>query len=480
MWNNCCCSKSPECEDPNDWCEGNRKVKGRFGVAFVAETPCCCPEPIGWQVEFCDTPSKVEQRCMEMIQWANRPPLPRCDPCPPLEVVSPCFPPKCNPCCPNTNPCSPCGPCGPCGPCLPCNPCGPPCMFESRPRRKCSCCPASSKKKCSCSKSNSNRKRCACQENEEFCDCCPRKRDGRRRRENGSPNRPRNKSKGNVYDDEIPVKESRQRSKSKDQALSIVSSTGAKESSDNKRKKCNCAKKLELCREFLTAIVKNYKSIMQSREETQQNRHHDDSFDSDCRCEDKMKNVYEKLKQFYKNFDYDNEEEESHQESSRNTSKGSSIEKFHQTSDVYRLDCINLGVQTLNTENKYCQSQRSNYEKSAGEMYKIEEESFDFDPTPFCLTELNKTADYCDLKRFKSRDLINKMSPPDQSWDSQAWRRTQTLASVCIENCPDEVFRRLVRVRSMIFRLIEVIQRFLNTVFGMLPAREGEGSSVLS
>ncbi|KAK9685665.1 hypothetical protein QE152_g37864 [Popillia japonica] len=108
MWNCCCESKDQNQEDDccPDWCE-SRRVKGQFGLAFVAETPCCCPEPIGWQVEFCDTPSKVEQRCREMVQWANCPPLPRCEPCPPVEVCSPCFPPRCNPCCPLTNPCPP-------------------------------------------------------------------------------------------------------------------------------------------------------------------------------------------------------------------------------------------------------------------------------------------------------------------------------------------------------------------------------------
>lgn len=106
----CCCEEEEQAFADDccpDWCSENKKVKGRFGLAFVAETPCCCPEPIGWQIEFCDTPSKVEQRCKEMVQWVNCPPLPRCKPCPPIEVRSPCFPPRCNPCCPITNPCPP-------------------------------------------------------------------------------------------------------------------------------------------------------------------------------------------------------------------------------------------------------------------------------------------------------------------------------------------------------------------------------------
>lgn len=59
-------------------CSKNKKVKGKFGVAWICETPnCSCCEPFGWQVEFCDTPSKVEQRCREMIEWVNKPPLPK-------------------------------------------------------------------------------------------------------------------------------------------------------------------------------------------------------------------------------------------------------------------------------------------------------------------------------------------------------------------------------------------------------------------
>lgn len=59
----------------------NIKVKGKFGVAWICETPdCSCCEPLGWQVEFTDTPSKVEQRCREMIEWVNNPPLPKDEP----------------------------------------------------------------------------------------------------------------------------------------------------------------------------------------------------------------------------------------------------------------------------------------------------------------------------------------------------------------------------------------------------------------
>lgn len=128
-----------DCSDLN-----SPKAKGRFGLAWVAETPDCpCPEPIGWQVEFVDTPSKVEQRCKEMVRWINCPPmLPRCEPCPPEECYNPCCPPRCNPCVPQTTPCLPkcCTPCcSPCNPCVRCCPpkCGIP---KSTPPRCSPCC----------------------------------------------------------------------------------------------------------------------------------------------------------------------------------------------------------------------------------------------------------------------------------------------------------------------------------------------------
>ncbi|GJQ67223.1 hypothetical protein Trydic_g8129 [Trypoxylus dichotomus] len=144
MWNCCCQPPDNAYEDDccPDWCSHN-KVKGRFGVAFIAETPCCCPEPIGWQIEFCDTPSKVEMLCKEMVQWANCPPLPRCQPCPPMEVRSPCFPPKRNPCCPVSNPCPPTPSCA--------------CCQQNRPRgSRTGCCTSNrlmeerSQRKCKC------------------------------------------------------------------------------------------------------------------------------------------------------------------------------------------------------------------------------------------------------------------------------------------------------------------------------------------
>lgn len=59
-------------------CKKQKKAVGRFGVAWISETPACCySDPFGWQVEFVDTPSNVEQRCQEMVKWVNSPPLPR-------------------------------------------------------------------------------------------------------------------------------------------------------------------------------------------------------------------------------------------------------------------------------------------------------------------------------------------------------------------------------------------------------------------
>lgn len=61
-------------------CMRSKQVRGRFGVAWLAETPGhCYSEPYGWQVEFVDTPSRVDQRCKDMVKWINSPPLPKED-----------------------------------------------------------------------------------------------------------------------------------------------------------------------------------------------------------------------------------------------------------------------------------------------------------------------------------------------------------------------------------------------------------------
>ncbi|KAG5883921.1 hypothetical protein JTB14_032144 [Gonioctena quinquepunctata] len=62
-----CCS----CEKP--------LVKGKFGLAYVLETPkkkIC--KPLGWQVEFEDTPSRIANNCKKMMKWVNSPPLGDC------------------------------------------------------------------------------------------------------------------------------------------------------------------------------------------------------------------------------------------------------------------------------------------------------------------------------------------------------------------------------------------------------------------
>lgn len=81
-----CCDTYEGLKEPSDrrrsgcckcTAEG-KKAKGKFGVAWICESPnCSCCEPFGWQVEFTDTPSKVEERCRELIEWVNKPPLPK-------------------------------------------------------------------------------------------------------------------------------------------------------------------------------------------------------------------------------------------------------------------------------------------------------------------------------------------------------------------------------------------------------------------
>lgn len=62
------------------------KVHGRFGIAWVTDSPNCTDEdPTGWQVEFYDTPSRVCQKCQDMVDWVNNPPLPKLGFCVPPE-----------------------------------------------------------------------------------------------------------------------------------------------------------------------------------------------------------------------------------------------------------------------------------------------------------------------------------------------------------------------------------------------------------
>lgn len=68
---NCCIPGPPCCCKPI--------VKGKFGLAYIVQTPktrCC--QPLGWEVEFEDTPSKINNNCRKMVKWVNCPPLGGC------------------------------------------------------------------------------------------------------------------------------------------------------------------------------------------------------------------------------------------------------------------------------------------------------------------------------------------------------------------------------------------------------------------
>ncbi|XP_060530727.1 uncharacterized protein LOC132704625 [Cylas formicarius] len=58
--------------------EKKLKTKGKFGLAYIMETPMRKSNPCGWQVEFNDTPSTIERNCQQMLNWANCPPLGQC------------------------------------------------------------------------------------------------------------------------------------------------------------------------------------------------------------------------------------------------------------------------------------------------------------------------------------------------------------------------------------------------------------------
>lgn len=65
---NCCCQNQ----------NGHAKVKGKFGVAYVIETPTRKCKPCGWEIEFNDTPSQIENNCKKMMTWITCPPLGEC------------------------------------------------------------------------------------------------------------------------------------------------------------------------------------------------------------------------------------------------------------------------------------------------------------------------------------------------------------------------------------------------------------------
>lgn len=54
-----------------------KKVKGKFGLAWIALLPDGNRKevPLGWQVEFEDTPLRVSQKCKALVNWVNNPPL---------------------------------------------------------------------------------------------------------------------------------------------------------------------------------------------------------------------------------------------------------------------------------------------------------------------------------------------------------------------------------------------------------------------
>lgn len=53
--------------------------KGKFGLAYIMETPRRrYTKPLGWEVEFADTPSNISYKCNKMASWANQPPISEC------------------------------------------------------------------------------------------------------------------------------------------------------------------------------------------------------------------------------------------------------------------------------------------------------------------------------------------------------------------------------------------------------------------
>ncbi|KAB0799092.1 hypothetical protein PPYR_06972 [Photinus pyralis] len=76
----CCCSNRPKlCSEVNtnkcNCCKCPPKIKGKFGLAWVTETQDCKSAPVGWQVEFIDTPSRVFQKCRNLVDWVKSPPI---------------------------------------------------------------------------------------------------------------------------------------------------------------------------------------------------------------------------------------------------------------------------------------------------------------------------------------------------------------------------------------------------------------------
>lgn len=91
---------SSEDDGPNTCCccccnSNNNKplVKGKFGLAYIIETPKKrCVTPLGWEVEFEDTPSRISNNCKKMMKWVNCPPIGKCVN---NETIVECRPDKC-------------------------------------------------------------------------------------------------------------------------------------------------------------------------------------------------------------------------------------------------------------------------------------------------------------------------------------------------------------------------------------------------
>lgn len=81
----CCCNTNKANNKPI--------VKGKFGLAYIIETPKNrCVRPLGWQVEFEDTPSRISNNCRKMMKWVNCPPIGKCVN---NETIVECRPEKC-------------------------------------------------------------------------------------------------------------------------------------------------------------------------------------------------------------------------------------------------------------------------------------------------------------------------------------------------------------------------------------------------
>lgn len=64
------------------WYCGKNMAKGKFGLAYIIETPRRkCVQPMGWELEFEDTPSNISNKCNKMTEWVNRPPIGECLEC---------------------------------------------------------------------------------------------------------------------------------------------------------------------------------------------------------------------------------------------------------------------------------------------------------------------------------------------------------------------------------------------------------------